>query len=96
MVSRLFTPVFALFLGLVPFALFIGSVDRVAVNGALVAEQRFNVFGLFAALLGLWLAFTVLRPSAPRDALRKGIAALALLACALQLATALDLVRPLG
>jgi len=92
-VSRFAKPLIAIALAIVPFFLFIGSTDTVTVNGAVVSDNRFNLGGLVMAIAGLALVFGVLKPSAPKDGARKGIAVIAALLCLVQIANSLDIVR---
>lgn len=95
MFSRFKTPLIAIVLGVVPFFIFLGSSQTMTVNGVTVRDEQFNLLGIALAIIGLWLALTVLRPSAPRDFPRKILAAVAVLLCLLQLATSFGFVRPL-
>lgn len=91
--SRFSKPLFALALAIVPYFLFIGTTDMVTVNGDVVSDNRFNLGGLVMAIIGLGMVWSVLRPSAPRDAARKGLAVVAGLFCALQIASSIDVIR---
>ncbi len=96
--SRFSKPLIALALAIVPFFLFIGTTDTVTLNGEVVSDNRFNLGGLIMAAIALGMVWSVLRPSAPKDAARKGLAMVAGLFCALQVVSSLDLIRidPLG
>lgn len=91
--SRFYTPLIALLLGVLPFFLFLGATNTTTLNGEVIADDRFNLLGLVMAIVGLVLVYRVLRPSAPNDGARKGLAAVAGLICAVQLANSADLVR---
>lgn len=91
--SRFTKPLIALALAVIPFFLFIGSTDMVTVNGEVVADNRLNLGGLVMAVAGLILVFRVLKPSAPKDAARKGIAVVAGLLCLVQIANSVDVIR---
>lgn len=95
MFSRFKTPITALILALLPYLLFVGSSETMTVNGVVVRDEQINFLGIICALVGLGLVFSVLRPSAPRDGARKALAIIAGLLCLLQLAAAINLVRPL-
>lgn len=95
MFSRFKTPLIAILLGVLPFFVFLGSSQTVTINGDVVRDDQFNLFGVVLAVIGLWLAFTVLRPSAPRDMARKALAVVAMLLCLVQLAASFGLIRPL-
>ncbi|WIY52160.1 hypothetical protein O9Z70_11880 [Devosia sp. YIM 151766] len=95
MFLRFKTPLIAVLLGILPFFVFLGCSQTVTVNGATVRDEQINLVGMVLAVAGLGLAFTVLRPSAPRDSARKILAAVAGVLCLLQLAASLDLIRPL-
>lgn len=91
--SRFSKPLIALALAIVPFFLFIGTTDMVTVNGEVVSDNRLNLGGLVMAAISLGMVWSVLRPSAPRDAARKGVAAVAGLFCVLQIASSIDVIR---
>lgn len=91
--SRFTTPLIAISLALVPFFLFIGSTDTVTINGEVVSDNRFNLGGLVMAIAGLGMVFGILRPSAPKDAARKGVAVIAALLCLVQIASSVDVIR---
>ncbi|MGQ4274430.1 hypothetical protein [Terrihabitans sp. B22-R8] len=80
-------PLVALILGIVPFFLFVGSTNVVTVNGVRVRDDSFNVLGLVLAGIGLVITIKALLPkNGGRDAVRQGLAALALAICAFQIA----------
>ncbi|WP_343315444.1 hypothetical protein AAIB41_11565 [Brucella sp. BE17] len=91
--SRFTQPLIALALGIIPFFLFLGTTEMVRVNGEIVSDNRFNLGGLIMAVIGIFIAFGVLRPSAPKDIARKLVAAIAALTCLVQLANSLDVIR---
>ncbi|WEK03420.1 MAG: hypothetical protein P0Y65_14615 [Candidatus Devosia phytovorans] len=91
--SRFSKPLIVLALAILPFFLFLGTTDSVRVNGELVSDNRFNLGGLVMAVIGLGMVFGMLRPSAPRDGLRKALAALAGLLCLVQVANSVDIIR---
>lgn len=91
--SRFSKPLIALALAIVPFFVFIGTTDTVTVNGAVVSDNRFNLGGLIMAAIALGMVWSVLRPSAPRDEGRKGLAVVAGLFCALQIVSSIDVIR---
>lgn len=91
--SRFSKPIAALALAIIPFFIFIGSTDMVTVNGEVVSDNRFNLGGLIMAAIGLGMVFAVLRPSAPKDPMRKAIAAVAGLLCLVQVASSIDVIR---
>lgn len=95
MFSQLRTPLIAILLGALPFFIFLGTSQTVTINGVTVRDDQFNLLGIILAVIGLWLAFTVLRPSAPKDVTRKILAVIAVLLCLLQLAASIGLVRPM-
>ncbi|RDE07674.1 hypothetical protein [Pelagibacterium lacus] len=95
MLSRFKTPLIAILLGVLPYFIFVGSSQTITVNGAVVRDEQFNLLGIVLAVVGLWLAFTVLRPSAPGDVVRKALAGIAALLCLVQLAASADIIRPL-
>lgn len=90
---RFYKPLIALALAIIPFFLFLGISNTTSVNGQIVSDSRLNLGGLLMAVIGLGLAFAVLRPSAPKDAARKALAALAGLLCLVQIANSLDVIR---
>lgn len=91
--SRFMKPLIALLLGGLPFFLFIGSTSTTVVNGELVAESRFNLGGVILALIGIGLAWSVLRERGERLGARKALAGLAALVCVVQLVSATDIYR---
>jgi hypothetical protein len=91
--SRFRTPIIAALLAIIPFFMFFGAANTLTVNGELVSDSRLNLLGVGMALAGIVLVFGVVRPSAPKDAARKGLAALAGLLCMVQLANAIDVIR---
>lgn len=91
--SRFSKPLIALVLAILPFFVLLGTTSTVTVNGELVSDNRFNFGGLIMALIGLSIVFGVLRPSAPKDAAAKGMAAVAGLLCLVQVANSIDLIR---
>ncbi|KAA0971968.1 hypothetical protein FPY71_02250 [Aureimonas fodinaquatilis] len=91
--SRFSKPALALALAIVPFFLFLGTTNLVTVNGEVVSDNRFNLGGLIMAIVGLVIVFGVLRPSAPKDAARKGLAAVAGILCLVQVANSVDAIR---
>ncbi len=91
--SRFTKPLIALALVITPFFLFLGTTELVRVNGEIVSDNRFNLGGLILAVIGICIAFGVLRPSAPKDMARKAIAATALLLGLVQVANSLDVIR---
>lgn len=58
---RLRRPLIALLLGLLPFWVFMGSVQQTAVNGKLVQDSSFNILGILLAGIGLAMAIKMLR-----------------------------------
>jgi hypothetical protein len=94
--SRFKTPLIAILLAVLPYFIFLGSSQTVAVNGVTIRDDQFNLLGVVLAIVGLWLVFAVLRPSAPSDRARKIVAIIAGLLCALQLVASLGVVRPLN
>lgn len=95
LLSRFKTPLIAILLGVLPYFIFLGSSQTVTINGTMVRDEQFNLLGIVLAVIGLWLAFTVLRPSAPKDAARKALAGIAALLCLVQFAASVGLIRPL-
>lgn len=95
MISRFKTVLIAALLGILPYFLFIGGTNTATVNGVVVRDEQFNLLGIVCALIGLWLVFTILRRSAPKDMVRKALGVVAGLLCLLQLAASIDIVRPL-
>ena len=91
--SRFSKPLIALALAIIPFFLFLGTTNLVTVNGEVVSDDRFNLGGLIMAAIGLFIVFGILRPSAPKDAARKGLAAVAGILCLLQIANSVDVIR---
>lgn len=91
--SRLYKPLIALILAIVPFFLFLGVTDTVTVNGEVVSDNRFNLGGLVMVVIALGIVWSVLRPSAPRGIARQGVAMVAGLFCALQIASSIDVIR---
>jgi hypothetical protein len=91
--SRFSKPLIVLALAIIPFFLFLGTTNQVTVNGEVVSDDRFNLGGLIMAVVGLSMVFGILRPSAPRDAARKGLAALAGILCLVQIANSLEYIR---
>jgi hypothetical protein len=91
--SRFSKPLIALALAITPFFLFLGTTNLVTVNGEVVSDDRFNLGGLIMAAIGLFIVFGILRPSAPKDAARKGLAAVAGILCLLQIANSVDVIR---
>lgn len=91
--SRFTKPLIALALAAIPFFVLVGTTSTVTVNGEVVSDNRFNFGGLVMAFIGLAIVFGVLRPSAPRDPARKGVAMVAGLLCLVQVANSTDLVR---
>jgi hypothetical protein len=91
--SRFSRPLIALALAIIPFFLFIGTNNTVTVNGEVVSDNRLNVGGLVMAMVGLALVAGVLKPSAPKDAARKAVAAIAGLLCLVQIVSSLDVIR---
>lgn len=90
---RFARPLIALALAIIPFFLFIGSTNMVTVNGEVVSDNRFNLGGLVMAIVGLLLAFAILKPSAPKDAPRKALGVVAGLLCLVQIANSFDVIR---
>ena len=81
---RLRRPLIALILGVLPFWVFLGSVQQTSVNGKLVQDSSFNTLGILLAVIGLVMAAKMLRKDGsygeyerwlPRTALT-GVAAL--------------------
>ncbi len=93
MKQSLTTPLVALALAIIPFFVFLGASNTVTLNGEVVADSRFNLGGLIAAVIGLGLVFSTWRSPATSSGLRKGLAALAGVLCLVQVANAVDLVR---
>lgn len=91
--SRFSKPLIVLALAIIPFFLFLGTTNQLTVNGEVVSDDRFNLGGLIMAVIGLCMVFAILRPSAPKDAARKGLAALAGILCLVQIANSVDLIR---
>lgn len=91
--SRFSKPIIALILALAPFFLFFGTTNTVTVNGEIVQDSQFNLGGLLMGLIGLGIAFSVLRTSAPKDKAAKVLAAIAGFASIVQMANAVELVR---
>lgn len=91
--SRFTKPLIAIALAIIPFFVFIGSTDTVTVNGEVVSDNRFNLSGLVMAIVGLVVVLGILKPSAPKDAARKGIAVIAALLCLVQIANSVDAIR---
>lgn len=91
--SRFSKPLIALLLAVLPFFVFIGSTNSVTVNGELVTDDRFNLGGLIMAIIGLGIVWNVLRPSAPKDGLRRGLAVVAGVLCLVQVANSIDVIR---
>jgi len=91
--SRFSKPLIVLALAIIPFFLFLGTTNQVTVNGEVVSDDRFNLGGLVMAIIGLFMVFAILRPSAPKDSARKGLAALAGILCIVQIANSVDVVR---
>ncbi|MFN3500647.1 MAG: hypothetical protein ACK4ZJ_00155 [Allorhizobium sp.] len=91
--SRFSKPLIVLALAIIPFFLFLGMTNQLTVNGEVVSDNRFNLGGLIMAVIGLCMVFAILRPSAPRDAARKVLAALAGILCLVQIANSVDLIR---
>lgn len=58
---RLRRPLIALILGLLPFWVFLGSVQQTTVNGRLVQDSSFNILGILLAVIGLVMAIKMLR-----------------------------------
>lgn len=86
-------PLVILALAIVPFFVFLGTADSVRINGELVSDNRFNLGGLIMAVIGLCMAFGILRSSAPGDGKRKALAAVAGLLCLVQVANSIDVIR---
>lgn len=91
--SRFSKPIIALALAIIPFFLFLGTTNLVTVNGEVVSDDRFNLGGLIMAVIGLVMVFGILRPSAPKDAARKGLAVVAGILCLVQIANSVDVIR---
>ena len=91
--SRFSKPLIALALAIIPFFLFLGTTDMVTINGEVVSDNRFNLGGLVMAIAGLVIVWGVLKPAAPKDAARKGVAVIAGLLCCVQVANSIDVVR---
>ncbi|MBJ2152163.1 hypothetical protein [Paracoccus sp. IB05] len=91
--QRFLKPLTALILGLLPFFLFIGSTGTLMVNGETVSDSRFNPGGIVLALIGIALAAAVIAEKSSGQMARKLLAGLAVLVCALQLASSADLLR---
>lgn len=91
--SHFSKPLIALALAIIPFFLFVGPTDTVTINGEVVSDNRFNLGGLVMAIVGLGMVFSALKPSAPKDAARKGVAAIAALLCLVQIANSIDVIR---
>ena len=91
--SRFSNRFISLALAIIPFFLFLGTTNLVTVNGEVVSDDRFNLGGLIMAAIGLFIVFGTLRPSAPKDAARKGLAAVAGILCLLQIANSVDVIR---
>lgn len=85
--ERLSLPLVSLFLGIIPFFIFVGSTNVVTIDGETVRDDSFNVLGLLLACIGLAITFKAMMPQAGgRDVLRQGLAALAVTICLLQIA----------
>ncbi len=64
---RLRRPLIALILGVLPFWVFMGSVQQTTVNGKLVQDSSFNILGLILAVAGLVMAVKMLRKDGSYD-----------------------------
>jgi hypothetical protein len=91
--SRFSKPIVALALAIIPFFLFLGTTNLVTVNGEVVSDDRLNIGGLIMAAIGLVMVLNTLRPSASKDAARKGLAVVAGVLCLVQLANSIDIIR---
>ena len=93
---RLKTPVYALILGILPIWLFAGFGNRLVVNGQLVQDDRFNVLGIILAIIGLTMAFRMLRDdrgSQYRWGPRTALGIIAALVCIAQIGLSAGLYR---
>lgn len=86
-------PLIAILLAIIPFFVFIGSQDAVRVNGAVMADHRFNLLGVILGLVAIGMAVSILKPSAPGSTARKALGALAGVLGIVQIAAAVDVVR---
>ncbi|NPD15726.1 hypothetical protein HOY34_10985 [Xinfangfangia sp. D13-10-4-6] len=86
-------PAIALILGILPAWVFIGTSNRLVVNGDVVSESHFNLGGIVLALIGIGLAIGVIKARTHGALGPKLLAGIAAVVCALQILHSSEVLR---